>query len=100
MVTGRDALFSVPTRRSRRSAGELARPHLADHRHLDLARISHLALDLAGDVARQHHGLVVADPRRLDEDADLATRLHGERLLDAAERVRDSLQVVEPAHVA
>src|SRR6476660_8730755 len=44
-------------------------PGLPDHRHLDLAGILQLGLDLLRDVARQPQSLVVRDAGRLDDDA-------------------------------
>src|SRR5437764_238794 len=61
----------------------LHRPRLADHRDLYLSGVLQLALDLAGDLVREQHSLVVVDVVWLDHDADLPARLHGIDLLDA-----------------
>jgi hypothetical protein len=54
---------------------DLDGPALADHDHLDLARILELILDLARDLVREEDGAVVVDLRRLDDDPDLAAGL-------------------------
>src|SRR3954453_9481393 len=59
------------------------RPRLADERHLDLTGVFELALDLAGDLAREQQRGVVVDRRGLGDDADLAAGLHRVDLLDA-----------------
>src|SRR5438067_1114136 len=86
--------------RMRRSARDVTCPGLADHGHLDLPGIRHLLLDLAGDVTRQHGGVVVRYRPRVDDDPDLPSRLNGERLLDPLERVADPLQVLQALGVA
>ena len=43
--------------------GDFDRAALADDRHLDLARILELVLDLARDLVRQQHGAVVVHLR-------------------------------------
>src|SRR3954447_19633390 len=48
---------------------------LADHGHLDLARVLELGLDLARDLVREQDGAVVVDLLRLHDHADLAPRL-------------------------
>ena len=70
---------------------------LANHRDLDLAGVLELALDAARDVARQPHGLVVADLLAFDHDADLAAGLQRERLRHALERVGDVLEASRAA---
>ncbi len=41
--------------------GDVDRPALADHRHLDLARVLEVVLDLARDLVREQHRAVVVD---------------------------------------
>src|SRR5262245_15683781 len=83
-------------RNSRRiSVRDLAGPRLPDHRDFDLPRIGHLLLDPSRHVARQHGRLVVGNRPRIDDDADLAARLHGVGPLDAAEGVADALEVFQ-----
>src|SRR4029077_8099057 len=72
---------------------------LADHRHLDLARIAELAFDSLCDIAGENLGPAVVDGVRLDDDGDLPTRLDRERLLDAFERIGDAFQLFEPLDV-
>src|SRR5215204_2479505 len=64
---------------------------LADDRHLDLARVREVVLDLLYDVPGEATGREVVDLLGPDEDPDLAARLDGERLLDAREALRDAL---------
>lgn len=45
---------------------------LSDHSDLDLSRISHLLLDLLGDVSGESSGLVIADLLGANNDAELA----------------------------
>src|SRR5262245_58160178 len=71
--------------------GVLHGPRLADDRHLDLARVRELLLDLAHDVAREAGRRQVVDFFRPHEDPDLAARLDGERALDALEALGDRL---------
>src|SRR5690242_10024477 len=59
------------SRRIRHSPGDVARSGLPDDGHLDLPRVGHLLLDLAGDVAGEERGLVVGHGARIDDDADL-----------------------------
>src|SRR2546421_11584502 len=61
--------------------GVLHRARLADDRDLDLTGVLQRVLDLLRDVARETRGLEVVELLRLDHDADLPTRLDGERLL-------------------
>src|SRR5919204_3267065 len=97
-----------PARRSTSSARSassspllrvLHRSRLADHRDLDLTRVLHRLLDLLRDVARQARAREVVDLLRLHDDADLAPGLDGERLLDALERVRDPLELLQALDV-
>src|SRR2546423_9984582 len=61
----------------------LDRARLPDHRHLDLAGVLELLLDLAGDLVREQDRAVVVDRARLHHHPDLAARLHGVDLVDA-----------------
>src|SRR5205823_9915215 len=70
--------------------GEFDDTGLADHRHLDLARIAELAFDAFCDIAGEDLGPTVVDRVRLDDDADLPTRLDRERFLHAFEGVGDA----------
>src|SRR4249920_2333920 len=98
---------SIPTRlprrtagrRSRHLSGELGGADLADDRDLDLAGVLQFLLDLLRDVARDDLRLEIIDGPRLHEDAHLAPGLHRVDLLDAAERVADLLEALEPLHV-
>ena len=56
---------------------------LADHGHLDLARVLELVLDLARDLVREEDRLVVVDLGRLDDHPDLAAGLERVHPLDA-----------------
>src|SRR5262245_23469389 len=78
---------------------ELDRAALPDHRHLDLARILELALDLARDLVREQHRLVVVDLRGLHHDADLPARLQREHPLDSLLLGGDLLEVFETLDV-
>src|SRR5258706_1554418 len=73
---------------------------LTDHRHLDLARILELRLDLFRHVFRHPERLVVGDLRRLHDDPKLSSRLDGERLLNALETVRDVFEFLQPLDVS
>src|SRR3990172_494200 len=81
------------------SLGVLHRARLADDRHLDLAWIRQRLLDLAHDVTGEAPGGQVVDLFGPDEDPDLTTGLHRERLLHAGEGVGDGLQVGEALQV-
>src|SRR3954470_6633275 len=74
-------------------------PCFTDDGDLDLTGIFQLVLDALGDVLREPHGLFVADAVALDDDADLAAGLEGERLRDALERVGDAFELLEALHV-
>ena len=63
--------------------GDVRRAALADDRHLDLARVLELVLDLARDLVREQDRRVVVDLLRLDDHADLAAGLQRVDLLDA-----------------
>src|SRR3989338_4269488 len=88
---------------TRKPANRLSRifdvSRLADHGDLDLPGELDGALDLLLDLARERDGLQVGHPLGLDDDPDLAARLDGVRLLDAAEGVADPLQRLEPLDV-
>ena len=56
---------------------------LSDHSDLDLSRISHLLLDLLGDVSGESSGLVIADLLGANNDAELAAGLDGVALCDS-----------------
>src|SRR5581483_8044671 len=75
------------------------RPDLAYDRHLDLARIGHFGLDLLRNLTRHPRRLLVADRVVLDDDADLAARLDGVRLLYAGKRMADPFELFEAAHI-
>ena len=79
--------------------GNLGRPGLAHDGDDDLAGIDEILLDLADDLAREAGGSDVVDLVRFDEDAHLASRLYGVRLLHAVEAVGDVLQGFEPLEV-
>src|SRR4029078_7573229 len=55
---------------------------LSYDRHLDLARVGQLFLDLLGDVSGQHLRFDVIDHIRAHHDPDLAAGLHREHLVD------------------
>src|SRR5829696_3375481 len=76
------------------------RATLADHSHLDLARIFELILDLARDLVRQQNGTVVVHLGRLDHYANLAARLKRIGLLHAGLLHRDVLESREALDVA
>src|SRR5436190_6063182 len=65
----------------------------------DLTGIGQLLLDLLGNVAGDYLGADVVDVLRLDHDADLATRLHREHLLDARLLAGDLLDPLQPLEV-
>src|SRR5258705_1953596 len=75
-------------------------PRLADDRHLDLARIGQLLLDLAHDVAGEAGGGEGVDLLPPDEEPDLAPGLDGKRALDAGETVGDGLEVLQAPDVS
>src|SRR5262245_48731610 len=72
-------------------AGVLNGPRLPDHRDLDLSRILELVFDAPRDVLGQPHRFLVRHAVALDDDADLAAGLEGERFRDALEGVGDAL---------
>src|SRR3990170_2317072 len=74
-------------------------PGLAEHGHLDLPRVLHLILDLLRDITGERRRRRVIDVRGPDDDAHLAPRLDGVRLLDAAERRGDALEPLQPLDV-
>src|SRR5512143_2968277 len=74
-------------------------PRLPDDGDANLAGVRQLRLDLLGDVPREHRRRVVAHLDVVDDDAHLAARLDGVRLLDPREGFRDPLQVLEPLEV-
>src|SRR5271157_5186925 len=82
------------------SGSRLRVPRLADHRHLDRARVLELGLDPAPELLGDVPGPVVGDLGGRDDDSDLAARLDRERLLDALDRHRDLLEALEPLDVA
>src|SRR5688500_9356085 len=92
-----------PTKRSftpaRRSLRVFDRTGLADHRHLDLARLGEVLLDLLGDVAREPDRLLVGDLLAVDDDPNLAAGLDGEALLHALEARGDLLELLEALDV-
>src|SRR5438445_6221227 len=75
----------------RASARDLDRTLLADDGHLDLAGEGHLVGDLLGDLRRELHRPQIGHVL-LDVDAHLASALHREGALDAAEAVADALE--------
>src|SRR4051794_30682515 len=85
--------------RSYSLASVVGRPRLPDHRHLDMARILELLLDLAGDLVREQHGAVVVERAGHDHHADLAAGLHGVDLVDAVVAGGDLLEVAQALDV-
>src|SRR5207244_1282348 len=79
--------------------GELDRALLADDRHLDLARVLELLLDVAGDLVREQLRLVVVDLLGLDDHPDLAPCLQGVDALDSLPLARELLERLEPLDV-
>src|SRR3954470_12417311 len=92
-------VFLPLLRRSSSSLRVVDGTRLADHRHLDLARILELVLNPPRDVLRQPDRLFVRDLLALDHDADLAPGLEGERFRDAFERVGNSFELLEPLYI-
>ena len=89
-----------PTPRAdRRSAGELGGAGFPDDRDPDLARVGEFLFHLLGHVPRDHLGLDIVHPLRLDHDPDLPARLHGEHLLHPGLGGGDLLQPLQPLHV-
>src|SRR5688572_8342755 len=78
----------------------LHRPHLADQRHLDLAGVLHLFLDLLGDVAGDLRADFVVDELGVDDHADFAAGLDGVGLANAVEAEGKVFEVAEALHVA
>src|SRR5579875_1337833 len=97
---GRPTTSPRKSSRTPPSAGDVACARLADHRHLDLAGIGHLLLDLARDIPGEQPRLLVGNRARIDDDAHLPACLDGEGLLDPAERVADPFEVLEALGVA
>src|SRR4051794_497049 len=81
------------------SARVVRRARLADDRHLDLAGILELLLDLAGDLVRQQDGAVVVERAGVEHDPDLAAGLHRVDLVDAFMPRGDVLEVAQPLDV-
>src|SRR6266436_4378080 len=74
-------------------------PRLADDRHLDLAGVGQLLLDLANDVAGEARRGEIVDLLRPHQDPDLAAGLDGKGTLDPGEAVGDRLEILEALHV-
>src|SRR4051794_29319323 len=72
---------------------------LADDRHLDLAGILELLLDLARNVPRERDRAVVVDVVGRDDHADLAAGLHRVDLVDAGVARRDVLEIAQALDV-
>src|ERR671930_662297 len=64
-------------------AGDVDRPALADDRHLHLAGVLEVILDLPRDLVREQNGAVVVDLARVNDPPDLAARLERIDLVDA-----------------
>src|SRR5579885_2582760 len=97
---GRPTTSPRKSSRTPPSARDVACARLADHRHLDLAGIGHLLLDLARDIPGEQPRLLVGNRARIDDDAHFPARLDGEGLLDPAERVADPFELLEALGVA
>src|SRR5574337_634905 len=80
--------------------GVLHGPRLADHGHLDMARVLQLLFDSLCDIPRKLIRLYVRYLSALNDDAHLASGLNSVCLTHAREGVRDSRQPREPLHVA
>src|SRR5436305_4275992 len=78
-----------------RSLREVNRTRLADDRHLDLAGVFDLLLDVARDLVRHQRRPLVVHLLGLDDHADLAARLHRIDLVDAVVTASDLLEVLE-----
>src|SRR5258706_5032463 len=75
--------------------GVIHRAGLTNHGDLDLAGVLELVLDSSRDILRQPDRLLVGDLLALDHDANLASRLQGERLRDALERIGNAFELFE-----
>jgi hypothetical protein len=93
----------MPTATLRRGQGRAisrTRPRGSpDHRHLDLARVLELLLDLAGDLVREQRQRVVVDRAGRDHDPDLAAGLHRVDLVDALVALGDLLELAQALDV-
>src|SRR5687768_7307374 len=61
---------------------DLAEPRLADHRHLDLARVRELLLERLGNIAADFRRAGIVGVLGAGDDPQLAARLDCKRLLD------------------
>src|SRR3954462_11694470 len=75
------------------------RARLAHHRHLDLAGVLELVLDLSRDLVREQRRGVVVERTGLDHHPNLAPRLHRVDLLDAVVALGDRLEVAQALDV-
>ena len=71
----------------------------ADDNHFNLAGILHFILDLLGNVMRQNNGSSFIDHLGNNHDANLATRLHGVRTLNALMGIRNFLELLKTLYV-
>src|SRR5207253_1963546 len=78
---------------------ELDRALLADHRHLDLARVLELFLDVARDLVGEQLRLVVVDLLGLHDHTDLAPGLERIDAIDALPLRRQLLERLEALDV-
>ena len=67
--------------------------------YLDLTGIFHFFLDLLCKVMSQNNHLILADLLGLHHDPHLAAGLNGIRFLNALERGRNALQLLQPLDV-
>src|SRR5712691_11959883 len=79
--------------------GDIDGSALPDHRHLDLAGVLELVLDLASDLVRQKDSRVVVDVGGPDDHPDLAAGLQRVDLVDTRLRGGELLQCLEPLDV-
>src|SRR4051794_36436284 len=99
VVTWNDFIRAARVLATGGSAGVVRGARLPDHRHLDLAGVLELLLDLARDLVREQDGAVVVERARVEHDADLAAGLHGVDLVHALVAGGDVLEVAQPLDV-
>src|SRR5215208_7271685 len=83
---------AFPPASTQASLRDVDRARLPDHRHLHLARVLEVVLDLARDLVREQDRSVVVDLVWLHDHANLPPCLERVDALDAGVRLRELLE--------